>query len=74
MSKQSKFEMDMNITASDGVIVPVHITMAYPDGYGFYAVKGLQELGQQTGQLYQEMVSRNDLSTLIALAKAQEES
>ena len=69
MSDAAPFEMDLTVTADDGVTVPVQIVMTYPAGYGLYAVKAVEKLAEQTGVLYQEMVTRNDLSTMMALAK-----
>lgn len=73
MSTAAPFEMDLTVTANDGVSVAVKITMEYPKDYGLYAVKALEQLANQTGALYQEMVTRNDLSVMLALAKLDDE-
>lgn len=67
MSSSAPLEMNLAVAATDGVTVDVQVVVTYPEGYGLYAVKALEQLAAQTGTLYQEMVSRDDLSVMRAL-------
>lgn len=67
-------EFDMTATAENGVAIPMRAVFEYPMGYGFYAVKALEMLPEQSGAMYQQMLNRSDLSTVQMLLKLQGES
>lgn len=67
--EKETIEVEMKLTTSEGVIVPISVVVEYPRNYGFYAVKGVEGLAEQ-GQLYSQMINRNDLSTLRVMAEA----
>lgn len=69
---QAHLAVDMKLTTTEGVIVPIKVLITYPKGYGFYAVKGVECL-VEGGNLYTEMINRQDFSTLRVLASSADE-
>lgn len=67
-------EFDMTATAENGVAIPMRAVFEYPMGYGFYAVKALEMLPEQSGSMYQQMLDRSDMSTVQMLLKLQGEA
>lgn len=63
-------ELKLNLTATleNDVVIPVTVTLEWPDGYGFTAVKSLVRLTNENElDLYEEMVNRGDEQTLRVL-------
>lgn len=52
-----------------GITVPVEVFIVYPEQMGLHGVNvARQALDANSGALFQELLSRNDLSVLSALA------
>ncbi|MDJ0322146.1 hypothetical protein [Pseudarthrobacter sp. PS3-L1] len=68
MSKKKKDQQelgfDVDVTATDGVKIPLRIQIQYPDGYGYYAAKALQAMPENMDGVWDELIHRQDASTL----------
>lgn len=65
-----KDALDLELTATlpNGVIVPVEVSIVYPEGNGFHAVKAVQMLmDQNINQLFNQLIQRQDASIVQAL-------
>lgn len=67
-------EFEVSATATTGIVVPVKIAVEFPKDYGLYAVKVLEQLGDDTAMFYQQLVHQQDLSVMRALAELNEKS
>jgi hypothetical protein len=71
-----KAALDLQITATlpNGVVIPVDLSIVYPEGFGFNAVKAVEMLMRENiNALWQELLNRQDAS-LIAVMMAQQDS
>lgn len=69
-TKQAELSFDIDVTATNGVKVPLSIKVTYPDGYGFYAAKALEAMPDNMDGVYNELIHRNDASVLAVMLDA----
>jgi len=68
--EQAELSFDIDVTANSGVKVPLQIKVTYPDGYGFYAAKALQAMPENMDGVWNELIQRQDSSTLDVMMKS----
>lgn len=62
--KLETLDMNMTVQTTDGITIPCAVSVTYPKGQGFYAVKALQSPNENMSGVWQELVHRKDASTL----------
>lgn len=65
-----KDALDLNITATlpNGVIIPVDLSIVYPAGFGFNAVKAVEMLFRENiNSIFQELLNRQDASLIAVM-------
>lgn len=68
---KDSFEAQLVATLPGGVTVPVEVSIVYPDGMGYHAVKSLQMMMEQNiNQFYQQLINRQDASIIQALMES----
>ncbi|MDQ0735305.1 hypothetical protein [Arthrobacter agilis] len=69
MSAKDNLDLTITATTTEDIQIPISIKVEFPKGYGFYAVKVIQQLGQNPDDLYREMINKQDAATLAVLAQ-----
>jgi hypothetical protein len=64
---RDRIEMEVVVTATSGIKIPVDVTAVYPEGHGFYAAKVLQSMPEQMGGIWNDLIQRQDESTVKAM-------
>ncbi|MDQ5861775.1 MAG: hypothetical protein M3536_05885 [Actinomycetota bacterium] len=62
--KPETIDFQVDVTATNGIQVPLRIIVEYPDGYGFYAAKALQAMPENMSGIWNELIQRQDASTI----------
>lgn len=62
--KTDSFDMDLTVTATSGIQIPMKLVMTYPEGHGFYAAKALEMVPNNMDTIWQELIQRQDASTV----------
>lgn len=65
-----KDALDLNIDATlpNGVIIPVELSIVYPAGFGFNAVKAVEMLFRENiNSIFQELLNRQDASLIAVM-------
>jgi hypothetical protein len=58
------FDMDLTVTATSGIQIPMRLVMTYPEGHGFYAAKALEAVPGQMDTIWNELIQSQDASTI----------
>lgn len=64
------FNLDITATTTDGIEVPVKITVEYPDNQGLIAYQALQQAAEKGSQIIAVLASMGDLGLLAAMEKS----
>lgn len=65
---KDSLDMELIATLPGGVTVPVELSLVYPEGMGFHAVKSMQMLVEESlNQVFNSLVQRQDASIMQAL-------
>lgn len=63
-TETDSFDMDLTVTATSGIQIPMTLVMTYPEGHGFYAAKALEAVRDNMDPIWQELINRQDASTI----------
>ena len=63
----------VDATAQNGIVVPMRVIVHYPENHGLYAAEVLGALPQYRNEVLRDLVNRNDMSVLTALANRAEQ-
>jgi hypothetical protein len=57
----------IKVTTPKEVVIPVKVTIQYPEGYGLWAVQALARIPEHANDLYHGLAMRGDASVMNAL-------
>ena len=63
-------EMDLTVTATSGIQIPMKLILTYPGGQGFYAAKALEMVPNNMDGIWQQMINKQDASTLEVMMQS----
>ncbi|GLU58598.1 hypothetical protein [Paenarthrobacter ureafaciens] len=69
-TQNEELSFDVDITATNGVKIPLTIKVTYPEGYGFYAAKALEAMPNNMDGVYNELIHRQDASVLRVMLES----
>ena len=63
-TETDSFDMDLTVTATSGIQIPMKLVLTYPEGHGYYAAEALQAIPDNMDGIWQELINRQDASII----------
>lgn len=73
MPPEDALNFSVEAEQHNGVRIPMRVILHYPENHGIYAIEVLKALPQYSRDVLKDMIAKNDMSVLTALANQAEQ-